>query len=193
MPPSRASAAPTPAPARDASAHEAPSEAARQDQDQGDQDRDQALEPDAVGAWDAYRRLHQLVDTEVARDLEQQSGLSMPDYEVLAALADMATPDSCIRVRRLAAHLHWAHSRLSRHLGRMEARGLIAREPCERDGRGDDVVLTAEGREAYDRATPGYRASVRRHFSGPLSTDQRSALVAIERTIRQTLAGRDAH
>lgn len=138
---------------------------------------------DAVAAWDAYRRLHQFVDAEVARELEQQSGLSMPDYEVLAALAALTSPDSCIRVRGLAARLHWAHSRLSRQLGRMETRGLIAREPCERDGRGDDVVLTAQGREAYDLAAPGHLASVHRHFTGLLSPAQLAALVDIGHTL----------
>lgn len=143
------------------------------------------MSPDAtaIAAWDAYRRLNQLVDAEVARDLEQDSGLSMPDYEVLAALTAMTRPDACIRVRQLAAHLHWAHPRLSRQLGRMETRGLIAREPCERDGRGDDVVITTGGREAYDRATPPHRASIHRHFTSLLNPAQLSALVDIERAL----------
>ncbi|MEU8133656.1 MarR family winged helix-turn-helix transcriptional regulator [Streptodolium elevatio] len=172
----RTAGAPKPGPAPGAPARRSPDAATPPETD-----------ADIAAAWDAYRRLHQFVDAAVARELEQQSGLSMPDYEVLAALAAMTGPDSCIRVRGLAAHLHWAHSRLSRQLGRMEARGLIAREPCERDGRGDDVVLTDQGREAYDQAAPGHLASVHRHFTGLLSPAQRAALVGIERTVR--LAG----
>ncbi|WP_084964880.1 hypothetical protein [Thermoactinospora rubra] len=41
-------------------------------------------------AWLAYRPLRQLVDARIARELEQQSGLSMPDYEVLEAVAEMS-------------------------------------------------------------------------------------------------------
>ncbi|MEU5402909.1 MarR family winged helix-turn-helix transcriptional regulator [Streptomyces sp. NPDC005963] len=134
-------------------------------------------------AWAAYRRLQLRVDTLVARDLEQESGLSMPDYDVLAALVAMFDPAHCIRVGQLTARMNWAHSRLSRQLGRMERRGLIGREACELDGRGDDVVLTADGRRAYDEATPAHLASVRRHFTGALSRDQLLALTGIERSL----------
>ncbi|MCP2275369.1 DNA-binding transcriptional regulator, MarR family [Nocardia amikacinitolerans] len=134
-------------------------------------------------AWQAYRRLHERVDAEVARDLERKCGLSMPDYDVLAALIELETPDTCIRVRGLSARLNWAHSRLSRQLGRMEQRGLIAREPCERDGRGDDVALTASGRKTIEAATPIYHSSVRDHFTGLLTPQQLTALIEIERVI----------
>lgn len=140
-------------------------------------------EPAALAAWHAYRALPLLIDAEVARDLEQDTGLSMADYDVLAAVTALASVDTCIRVSSLAAHLHWAHSRLSRHLGRMERRGLVAREACERDGRGDDVLLTSAGRAALDEATPAYLASVQRHFAALLSREQLAALTGIEATI----------
>ncbi|MFE6849318.1 MarR family winged helix-turn-helix transcriptional regulator [Streptomyces sp. NPDC057674] len=140
-------------------------------------------EPAALAAWHAYRALPLLIDAEVARDLEQDTGLSMADYDVLAAVTALASDDTCIRVSGLAARLHWAHSRLSRHLGRMERRGLVAREPCERDGRGDDVLLTPAGRAAHDEATPVYQASVQRHFAVLLSREQLAALSGIEETV----------
>ncbi|WP_328943672.1 hypothetical protein OG259_21035 [Streptomyces sp. NBC_00250] len=77
----------------------------------------------------------------------------------------------------------WAQSRLSRHLGRTEGRGLVAREPRERDGRGDDVLPTPAGRAAYDGATSAHLASVHRHFASLLSREQLAALVGIEETI----------
>ncbi|MFE5941045.1 MarR family winged helix-turn-helix transcriptional regulator [Streptomyces sp. NPDC056480] len=137
----------------------------------------------ALAAWHAYRALPLLIDAEVARDLEQDTGLSMADYDVLAAVAALTSDDTCIRVSGLAAHLRWAHSRLSRHLGRMERRGLVAREPCERDGRGDDVLLTPAGRSAYDEAAPVYQASVQRHFAARLSREQLAVLTGIEEAV----------
>ncbi|MBL1077710.1 MarR family transcriptional regulator [Nocardia sp. 2] len=146
-------------------------------------DSDTTLDGRARAAWTAYRRLRERIDAEIARDLERDSGLSMPDYEVLAALDELESPDACIRVRGLAAELGWAHSRLSRQLGRMEQRGLIAREPCERDGRGDDVLLTGEGRALFESATPAHRESVHERFTGLLSADQLDTLIAIERAL----------
>ncbi|CAM4410327.1 MarR family transcriptional regulator [Nocardia ninae] len=144
---------------------------------------DSRTERQARAAWLAYRRLHERVDAEIARDLERECGLSMPDYDVLAALTELESPDTCIRVRGLAAHLSWAHSRLSRQLGRMEQRGLIAREPCERDGRGDDVLLTKSGRETVETAAPTYNSSVRDRFTVRLTPQQLAALIEIERAI----------
>ncbi|MEV0297815.1 MarR family transcriptional regulator [Nocardia sp. NPDC050710] len=141
---------------------------------------DARISAHARQAWAAYRRLRERVDAEVARDLERDSGLSMPDYEVLAALAELSTADNCIRVSGLAHALHWPHSRLSRQLGRMEQRGLIAREPCERDGRGDDVLLTSSGRRALDDATPAHLASVHDRFTALLSPQQLATLIDIE-------------
>ncbi|MFW6691081.1 MarR family winged helix-turn-helix transcriptional regulator [Streptomyces sp. MAR4 CNX-425] len=142
----------------------------------------------AQEAWTAYRRLRLLVDAEVARDLERRTGLSMPDYDVLEAVAELGAEEQCVRVGGLAARMGWAHARLSRQLARMERRDLIAREPCERDGRGDDVLLTEAGRRAYETARPGHLASVRRHFTGPLSAAQLDQLAAIARTLA---AGRE--
>ncbi|WP_282785627.1 MULTISPECIES: MarR family winged helix-turn-helix transcriptional regulator [unclassified Nocardia] len=137
----------------------------------------------AAGAWAAYRRMRELVDAAIARDIEHGTGLSLPDFEVLAATAELAARLDCVRVGGLAAHLGWAHSRLSRQLGRMEKRGLIAREPCERDGRGDDVVLVEAGRTALRDATPVHEAAVTRHLTGLLSGDQLAALVGIEAVV----------
>ncbi|MGW0482664.1 MarR family winged helix-turn-helix transcriptional regulator [Nonomuraea sp. NPDC003214] len=134
-------------------------------------------------AWAAYRRLQLLVDPAIARDLEKNAGLSMPDYEVLSAVTELASTETCVRVGRLAAQLQWAHGRLSRQLGRMEQRGLIAREACELDGRGDDVLLTEAGQRIYEEATPAHLASIDRHFGRALSAGQLAALVDIERTL----------
>lgn len=137
-------------------------------------------------AWAAHRRLQLLADAPIARDLERDSGLSMSDYEVLSALVALFNPDHCIRVGTVTAEINWTHSRLSRQLGRMEQRGLISREPCELDGRGDDVLLTEAGRRAHHDATPAHLASVRRHFTGALTGAQLSALAGIEHSLRQT-------
>ncbi|MGX1763473.1 MarR family transcriptional regulator, partial [Streptomyces lydicus] len=67
----------------------------------------------------------------------------------------------------------------------MERRELIAREPCARDGRGDDVLLTAAGRRALEAAAPAHHASVRNRFTDLLTPVQLRMLAEIEESIAQ--------
>lgn len=154
----------------------------------------------AQQAWAAYRAVRLVLDSRVARDLEAGTGLSMPDFDVLAAVRALADPPGagswlvplsptdprpgtrtahCVRVASLADRMGWSRSRLSRQLGRMEGRGLVARVPCELDGRGDDVELTDAGRRVLDEAEPVVAASVQAHFTGALTDAQLAALTEI--------------
>lgn len=156
-------------------------------------------QPDQL-AWAAYRALRLALDARVARDLEAGTGLSMPDFDVLAAVRALGDPPApanwlvpltpadprpgsrtahCIRVAALADRMGWSRSRLSRQLGRMERRGLVARVPCALDGRGDDVELTDAGRRALDDAEPIVAASVQVHFTRALTDAQLGALTEI--------------
>jgi DNA-binding MarR family transcriptional regulator len=162
-------------------------------------------------AWAAYRTLRAALDTRVAHDLEAGTGLSMPDFDVLAAVRTLGAPSSsgswlvplspadpqpgartahCVRVAALADRMGWSRSRLSRQLGRMERRGLVARVPCELDGRGDDVELTGAGRHALEAAEPSLADAVRTHFAEALSERQLAALTEICETLtRHVRAG----
>src|SRR5215472_18667574 len=94
-------------------------------------------------AWTGYRRMRTLLDLQLARDLNRDSGLSAPDYDVLSTLSESA--DSRWRAGDLAQRLSWSTSRLTHHVNRMKARGLVARETCHDDGRGAVISLTASG------------------------------------------------
>jgi DNA-binding MarR family transcriptional regulator len=122
-----------------------------------------------------------LLDAEVARDLNRESGLSMPDYHVLAAVSE--APDHRRRLSELANAMQWSASRLSHHVSRMEQRGLVSRADCSEDARGAFVVLTDKGRVAIQEAAPGHVASVRKHLIDVLSADQLEALADIAETV----------
>jgi DNA-binding MarR family transcriptional regulator len=125
-------------------------------------------------AWIGYRRMRLLLDAQIARDLSRDSDLSMPDYDVLSALS--AEPDHRRRLNALADRMLWSKSRLSRHISRMEERGLVARADTPDDGRGAYVVLTALGLRTIEAAAPDHVASVRRHFVDLLTPDELVAL-----------------
>lgn len=149
------------------------------------------LNTDEQRAWRGYRRMRTLLDLQLARDLSSESGLSEPDYDVLSTLTEH--PEHRWRANELADRLMWSTSRLAHHVGRMERRGLVAREPCEDDRRGATVGLTPEGWGALKAAAPHHVASVRRHFIDLLSRDELEALERIsEKVIHRIAPGDDA-
>jgi hypothetical protein len=71
--------------------------------------------------------------------------------------------------------MQWEKSGLSKHLGRMVGRGLLARERCATDQRGAVIVLTETGLRAFVSAQRIHLAHVRELFD-VLSTEQLNAL-----------------
>lgn len=145
------------------------------------------LDDEEFRAWIGYRRMRLLLDAEIARDLSRDANLSMADYDVLSALS--AEPDHRRRLNGLADRMLWSKSRLSRHIGRMEERGLVARTDSPDDGRGADVVLTALGLRTIEQAAPDHVASVRRHFVDLLSREELVALGNIAEKVLDRLPG----
>lgn len=108
------------------------------------------------------------------RELIQEAGVSLPDYEVLDAL--VRAPDERMRAYELGTELQWEKSRLSHHLKRMENRELVERVVCETDGRGLWVTLTERGRGVVAEAAPVHTAQVRRLFLNSLDEDHMTAI-----------------
>jgi DNA-binding MarR family transcriptional regulator len=138
-------------------------------------------------AWRRYRRMRTLLDLEVERDLHRDSGLSEADYDVLSTLAGNA--EGSRRARDLAVQLLWSTSRLAHHIGRMEHRGLVARQPCADDARGAIISLTVQGRVTLEEAAPLHVASVRRHMIGLLTAEEIAVLDTIATKVITHLAG----
>ena len=121
-----------------------------------------ALTDEQQETWFAYMRVVLRLRYEMNRQLQTDSGLSLSDYDVLNALAD--SPGARLQLTDLATRIAWERSRLSHHLTRMSARGLVERAPSASDRRATDAVLTDAGRAALQAATPGHAALVRRMF-----------------------------
>src|SRR3954468_24788624 len=103
------------------------------------------LTDDEQRAWRGLLQMTSRLDNRLNRELQQTSGLSLADYDVLVLLTEV--PDGRLRVFELIEDLQWEQSRLSHHIARMQRRGLVAREECTTDRRGAFVVLTGAGRE----------------------------------------------
>ena len=109
----------------------------------------------------------------LAARLQSESGLSTGDYAVLLALSE--AEGKRLRSSDLASVMLWERSRLSHHLGRMEARGLVVREPCATDNRGSEVVLTADGASQFRRASASHLRAVQELFVEAFTTDDGEA------------------
>ena len=132
------------------------------------------FDEDELATWRAWLRLNAELPGALNRQLQSATDLTLQDYDVLVQLAE--APGRRLRISALARAVHWERSRLSHHVTRMEARGLVAREACDDDGRGNLVCLTRAGGAALREAAPGHVRTVRRLFFDGLDDDDRVAL-----------------
>ena len=135
------------------------------------------LTDDEQRAWRAYLRAQTMLAVQLARQLQADSGLSMPEYEVLVHLSE--APEGQLRPFQLGSDLGWEQSRMSHQLSRMARRGFVSREECPGDARGALVVLTEAGRDAIRSAAPGHAAAVRRLVFDPLDAAQTAAFGSV--------------
>ena len=127
------------------------------------------LEGDQQRAWMAYIRVQLRLAYEMNRQLLADSGLSLPDYDVLAGLS--VADGERMQITELAAQIGWERSRVSHHVRRMSARGLVACGLSAADRRVTEVTLTDQGRRAIAAAAPGHVDLVRRLFFDGLQAD----------------------
>ncbi len=128
-------------------------------------------------AWRGLLRMTSQLNARGNRQLQDEYGISLADYEVLVVLSE--APEGRLRVFEVADALAWEQSRVSHQLARMQRRGLVARENCASDARGAFAVLTAAGRAAIERAAPAHVELVRQLVFDGLSHDQLAALTEI--------------
>lgn len=140
-------------------------------------------------AWRSLQFMQMALEGELARQLAAESGLSYPDYLVLVALTD--EPDGRLRLFELGRLLGWEKSRLSHHVARMAARGLVEKQPCDTDRRGAFVAVTTKGRREIEAAAPGHVATVRRLFVDRLSPAQLDAIADAAETVLAALGHAD--
>lgn len=139
-------------------------------------------------AWRAYRQMQTLLPARLAKDLADDSALSEADYEVLSTLSEK--PSNQWQLRELAAKMLWSRSRLSHHVARMDARGLVSRHDDPEDARGCIIALTDAGLTTLRQAAPHHVDSVRRHLIDRLSPAELEMLGTIAERVTAGLTDR---
>ncbi|MBJ7356757.1 MarR family transcriptional regulator [Nocardioides sp.] len=146
------------------------------------------LSAEQQSVWRSWLALSALLPAALHRQLARDSGLSLPDFDVLVQLSE--SPAGRLRVADLARALTWERSRASHHLTRMQKRGLVDRQECADDGRGAFVVLTPEGRAAIEQAAPPHAATVKDLVFADLDDDELEVLGRVVGKICGRLEGR---
>ena len=140
-------------------------------------------------AWRSLMAMQESLTEFIDRQLRVRCGLSHADFQVLAHLSE--APGGRLRSFELGRLLRWEKSRLSQHLGRMQARGLVGRQRCDADLRGLDVTITGEGRELIERAAGQHVADARDAVIDQLSADELATLTDIADKVRARLTTRE--
>ncbi|GLP77807.1 MarR family transcriptional regulator [Mycobacterium antarcticum] len=143
------------------------------------------LTPSQGRTWLHYMRVYHRLEFEMNRQLQAECGLSLADYTVLNALS--GAPGRRLRLSQLATLIGWERSRLSHHLRRMAARGLVDRVQSDTDRRATDAWLTDAGITTIETAAPKHVAWVRTLFFSDLDDEQVEELGDLLGGVYQTI------
>lgn len=108
------------------------------------------------------------------RDLLEREGFPMAWLDVLAQLYD--APGNGLRMQELEERSLFTRSGLTRLVDRIEATGLVRREPVPGDRRGVRVVLTPQGRRRHDEAFVEHLRVIEHEFGGRLTPAEQQAV-----------------
>lgn len=119
-----------------------------------------------IPAWMALVRTHTRFWDRLEGQMQREHALTMPRYDVLAQLA-MA--GGRLGLTELASAVALSPSGLSKLLDRMDASGLIRREPDPNDARAAIATITPQGRTLLTRARASHHELLRNTFATVLS------------------------
>jgi DNA-binding MarR family transcriptional regulator len=133
--------------------------------------------------WRAFVESSWALHTHLEDELRATTGLSMPDYHVMVTLSE--APDHRLRMGELASRMVFSPSRLTYQINSMVKRGLVRKQSCPDDGRGQEAVLTDAGLAALTAAAPLHLATVRESFIDHLDEEELAVIGRVFTKIRK--------
>lgn len=132
------------------------------------------LSDDEQRSWRAWITASTLLNARLTRELTADHDLTMADYEILVRLSE--ADERWMHMSELAERTMSSRSRLSHQIDRMEKAGLVRRECCQHDRRGQHAVLTDAGWDTLETAAPSHVDGVRRYVVDAMTPEQLAAL-----------------
>lgn len=133
----------------------------------------------SMRAVTSIMRAHQILIAELDAML-RPLGITFSRYEALVLLVH--SHEGALPLSKVGERLQVHATSVTNVIDRLEAAGLVRREPNPRDGRGTLAVITDEGRKVADKATLEFNNS--RFAMSALGLDDLQRLFAILRTLR---------
>lgn len=109
----------------------------------------------SMRAVTSIMRAHQILIAELDSML-RPFGITFSRYEALVLLVH--SQGGALPLSKIGERLQVHATSVTNVIDRLEAAGLVRREPNPRDGRGTLAVITAAGREVADKATAEFNA-----------------------------------
>ena len=135
--------------------------------------RRRATLAEARRVWAAVLRVQARMVGEL-EDRAAAAGVIPPtSLDLLVKLTQ--APGRRLRMSELAGQTFLSRGGVTRVVARLEADGLLRREPCPDDGRGAFAVITPAGSDALRRATPVYFRAATDRLAAHLTSDQATA------------------
>lgn len=135
-----------------------------------------------LAAYRAFITAHAEVISRIERDMTAAEVIPLGWYDVLIELYE--APGRRLRMHELARAVVLSRSTLTRTVDRLEAAGLLRREPDPSDRRGAFAALSDAGLAAMRQAWPVYANGIVAYFARHISDDQARELTAIFERIR---------
>jgi DNA-binding MarR family transcriptional regulator len=146
---------------------------------------------EAMAAMQALLDTHRVIADAIERQLRDEAGLSLAQWEVLYHL-DQA-PAGRLRMVDITRQLCVSKSGVTQLVDRLERAGLVARELSPSDRRLIYATLTEQGTETLRRSGPVWAPIVERHFARHLSADDlRCVREALAKVVAGNTCRRDA-
>lgn len=133
--------------------------------------------PETIAAWTRLMSVSQALLERVETAFRQGRLPTLGWYDALLEI-EKAGPEG-VRPFELKARLLLPQYGMSRLLERLEKAGLIVREACEADGRGQVVVITEAGRLTRRRMWPVYAAQLVELIEDRLDAGERERLAEL--------------
>ena len=137
-------------------------------------------------AWVTFLRAHAAITRQLDRELVQEHGLTINDYEVLLHLSRVEGG----RLRRvdLAQRVLLTPSGITRLLDGLERSSLVRKAACATDARVVYAELTDEGKRRLDEASKSHLASVRALFGERFDEGELETFASLLARLPQTPA-----
>ena len=128
-------------------------------------------------AWVLLNRAQQTLLGQVETLLKEAGLPPLSWYDVLLELS--RDPDSDLRQYEIGERILLNKHNLSRLIDRLERDGLVKRQTCDTDGRGNIVKITKKGMQLKQQMWPVYSKAIHDLIAKPLTATQVRALSEI--------------